>query len=206
MENRDNSSVLRGKEIVYGEIADWLCSANNYEAFTDSLNLCLLRNDRARGLLQIYMEYKFPSLYADRRKEDVGNYISDVVIDSLSKEVRADKELVHAISEESKAVALAWHKNPFLFEDCAAASPEQIETYVGLIDRKFNKYDYEYPHLVVGYKKLLQNQRHDKYFAGETDILSSKKFVESTGEKPNTPNWDMEQYAGLGDEEFGQLF
>ena len=50
MEKRENSSVLRSKAIVYGQIAEWLSSAENYDVFRDSLDIELLKSDKERGL------------------------------------------------------------------------------------------------------------------------------------------------------------
>lgn len=206
MENRDNSSVLRSKAIVYGEIANMLSSAKNYEDFRDTLEVSIIKNDRNRGIFQIFIESNAPAMFEKRRKEAVGSFIEDVVMASvLENSDNVDAKLIFGIKKEAADIAKAWGKNPFIFEDCAAAKPEQIATYVDLIDKKLDLDSIEYPHLVVGYKKFLQNQRHDSYTAGETDILDSKMFVGRTGEKLNTPNWDMTNYKEAF-EEYSQTF
>lgn len=205
MEKRENSSVLRGRNIVLGEIADWLGSARNYEIFRESLSLMQLKHDRARGLFQTYMEYKVPSLYEKRKKEVVRDYVGDVVLATLDREDYSDKALVSEIKEQASMVANAWQVDPFFFEDCTAATPEQIGIYIDLINQTESVEDYDQVHKLIGYKKFLQNQRHDKFRAGETDILNSDMFVRHTGEKISTPNWDMSQYKELIDIEKGSF-
>ena len=205
MEKRENGSVLRGRNIVLGEIADWLGSARNYEIFRESLSLMQLKHDRARGLFQTYMEYKVPSLYEKRKKEVVRDYVGDVVLATLDREDYSDKALVSEIKEQASMVANAWQVDPFFFEDCTAATPEQIGIYIDLINQTESVEDYDQVHKLIGYKKFLQNQRHDKFRASETDILNSDMFVRHTGEKISTPNWDMSQYKELIDIEKGSF-
>lgn len=195
MEKRENSSVLRSKAIVYGQIAEWLSSAENYDVFRDSLDIELLKSDKERGLFQILVERKSKSTLDARRRDVVEEYIQDVILNSGEKTLKTiDAKLVFDIRKETNEVAKAWVKNPFIFEDCAGAKPEQIATYVDLIDKNLDLESYEYPHLVVGYKKMMRNQRHDAYLAGETNILVSDRFAIRTGEKASTPNWNMENH------------